>query len=804
MDRGFREVSTDQIRDSRSVSQRMIEKSMHMRALAYLSEVKASLLTQTIFEIGKSKKQVASLNKGLRHSRDHLEQQVEQRTKSLQESESRYQELYDHAPDMFVSVDAETGIILQCNRTLADNLGYARNEIIGRPIFDMYHPDCLPDVKKAFKAFTETGLVREAELQLKRKDGSRIVVMLNASAIRDENGRILHSSSTWRDITKRKRAEMLLAGQKQVLEMIAAGAHLPEILTALVHLIEAQSPGMLGSILLLDEDGVHVRQGAAPSLPAEFNAAVDGQPIGPSAGSCGTALYRRQAVFVEDIATDPLWENYKAAALPHGLHACWSTPIFDAGQRVLGSFAMYYRKPGLPQPEHLRLIDIATHIAAIAISRHREEGALRESEQRFREIAENIHEVFWMSDPDKRRMLYVSPAYEEIWGRSCQSLYDQPRSFLDAIHPEDRDRVIAAMPKQPEGGYDEQYRVVRPDGSIRWIHDHAFPVLDAQGKAYRVTGVAEDITERKLAEEALRQSQERLRNIIDGLGPNMFVGLLTTEGVVLEANQQALSAAGLKQEDVLGKPVEETYWFSYSEESKCKMRDSVARASRGEALRFDVQIRAAENQYIPLDFSIQPFLDDTGRVVLLVPSAIVITERKQAEAERQKFVMLADSSSEFIGMCDLDMKPHYVNPAGMRMVGLPDLAAACRVKVEDYFFPEDQRFIAEEFFPRVLRDGHGDVEIRLRHFQTGEPIWMFYYLFSVRDASGTTIGWATVSRDITKRKQAEEKIREQLDELLRWQAVMLGREQRVQQLKAEVNELLAAQAQPRRYTGPAS
>ncbi|MDG4583224.1 MAG: PAS domain S-box protein [Candidatus Competibacter sp.] len=137
-----------------------------------------------------------------------------------------------------------------------------------------------------------------------------------------------------------------------------------------------------------------------------------------------------------------------------------------------------------------------------------------------------------------------------------------------------------------------------------------------------------------------------------------------------------------------------------------------------------------------------------------------ITERKQAEDERKKFVMLADSSGEFIGMCDLDLQPLYVNPAGVRMVGLPDREAACRVKVQDYFFPEDQAFIQDEFFPRVLREGQGTVEIRLRHFQTGEPIWMSYYLFHVRDASGAVIGWATVSHDITERRRAEAALRE--------------------------------------------
>ena len=170
-----------------------------------------------------------------------------------------------------------------------------------------------------------------------------------------------------------------------------------------------------------------------------------------------------------------------------------------------------------------------------------------------------------------------------------------------------------------------------------------------------------------------------------------------------------------------------------------------------------------------------------------------------ARLQAERFRLLAESSSDFIGMCDLDMNPLYVNPAGRRMVGLPDMAAACRVKVQDYYFPEDQGFIAEEFFPRVLRDGHGDVEIRLRHFQTGEPIWMFYYLFSVRDASGTPVGWATVSRDITERRRAEAKLMEQIDELRRWQQAMLGREDRIIAVKQEVNELLAQLGQPPRY-----
>jgi len=138
---------------------------------------------------------------------ERLEELVEERTKQLKDSEEQYQDLYDNAPDMFVSVDAKTAEILVCNQTVATKLGYSKEDIVGQPIFDMYHPDCMENVHKAFKAFVETGEVHNEELQLKRKDGSKIDVSLNVTAVRDKEGRILHSRLAWRDITERKLAE---------------------------------------------------------------------------------------------------------------------------------------------------------------------------------------------------------------------------------------------------------------------------------------------------------------------------------------------------------------------------------------------------------------------------------------------------------------------------------------------------------------------------------------------------------------------------------------------------------------------
>lgn len=158
-----------------------------------------------------------------------------------------------------------------------------------------------------------------------------------------------------------------LAGQDKVLEMIDANAPLGEVLTSLVLLMEAQSPEMLCSVLLLSDDGDHIRHGAAPSLPDDYVKAIDGAPIGPKKGSCGTAMWRGKPVIVTDILADPLWEDYRDLASASGLGACWSTPILSGKGKVLGSFAMYYRQPRAPTGVEARLIEVATRLAGKAI-----------------------------------------------------------------------------------------------------------------------------------------------------------------------------------------------------------------------------------------------------------------------------------------------------------------------------------------------------------------------------------------------------------------------------------------------------
>ena len=130
------------------------------------------------------------------------------------------------------------------------------------------------------------------------------------------------------------------------------------------------------------------------------------------------------------------------------------------------------------------------------------DARLRASEERFRQLAEGIGDVFWMTDIENAQVIYVSPAYEAVWGRTCASWYESPRSRLEAVHPDDRGRVLqVAAGKQTRDGYDEEYRILRPDGAVRWVRDRAFPIRDKTGKVYRLAGIVEDITRRKLPEQ---------------------------------------------------------------------------------------------------------------------------------------------------------------------------------------------------------------------------------------------------------------------------------------------------------------
>ncbi len=305
--------------------------------------------------------------------------------------------------------------------------------------------------------------------------------------------------------------EALSLLHETVLGMIRAQAPLPKILEILCTDIEKQHLGLLCSVLLLDADGTTLRHGAAPSLPAEYSRAVDGAKIGPCAGSCGTAVYRKQSVVVSDIATDPLWADCRQVALPYGLRACWSTPIVSQDGKVLGTFAIYYRESRTPGAEHQRLITHATHLAGIAIEHDRAKTQLRAAEARYRTLVERLPAITYIAELGAGGPWhYVSPQIESMLGFSPAEWLADPMNWMNHIHPEDRDIALTAenLFQQTHELFQAEYRMCARDGRLLWFRDEGVSLHQTDGKGLLMQGVMYDITERKRLEDELRHSQK--------------------------------------------------------------------------------------------------------------------------------------------------------------------------------------------------------------------------------------------------------------------------------------------------------
>jgi PAS domain S-box-containing protein len=328
--------------------------------------------------------------------------------------------------------------------------------------------------------------------------------------LRDSNSELLGGVIVCRDITEVKEEEVFRAGQSRVLEMIAADAALADVLTSLVLLMEAQAEGLRCSILLLNRDGKHVRHGAAPNLPEAYVKAVDGAPIGPRNGSCGTAMYTRKPVVVTDVMTDPLWTDYRELAQICGLRACWSTPILSWQGDVLGSFAMYRQETRGPQPEETRLTEIATHIAGIAIDRQRQQEVLRERDARINLAAESADLAFWVLYPeegtawmsDKGRRIY---GFDSNLPLTCDLI-------LSRVHPDERAAVKAEYDRACalHGAFESEHRLLLPYGKTRWVIMRGRCLQDEHGNLLETIGVTLDVSPQKQAALQLQVQREEM------------------------------------------------------------------------------------------------------------------------------------------------------------------------------------------------------------------------------------------------------------------------------------------------------
>jgi len=421
------------------------------------------------------------------------------------------------------------------------------------------------------------------------------------------------------EIRLREIHEQRLELQQKILDGIARhrGA-LPEILTTIVQQVEAQRPDMIASILLLDDDRKHMRSGAAPGLPDAWNTAIDGVEIGPAAGSCGTAAFRNERVIVADIATDPLWVNYKEAALAFGLKACWSEPIHDAEGHVLGTFAMYYHTIRHPSDDDLQLIEHIASLTSIAIDncRNREQlGIVRRQQVELMETVRQSSDMIYVYSLNG----IITAANEAANATFGEQIIGKNISKI--VAPDQLQRALDMIQKKLTTGKSTVYEldIIDLHGQRHHLEINSSLVM-RDGKPVAINGIARDITTRKKAEKKLAL----LIQAIDASHESIMV--LDATGVIEFANP---SAAALYQ-----KPTDQIIGMSAAvlrggEHGDTTYNDIISTIKHGKIWNGEILFHSRDNNDRLIECRISPIMDEQGQVHHQICIDRDITEAKQ-------------------------------------------------------------------------------------------------------------------------------------------------------------------------------
>jgi PAS domain S-box-containing protein len=344
-----------------------------------------------------------------------------------------------------------------------------------------------------------------------------------------------------REQETQERTSRLIEEERRILELVAQNASLKRVLDSLTGAIERMAPGCFCSILLLDEDRLNLRAGSGGGLPDDYMQAVDGIPIGPDMGSCGSAAYRNQTVIVSDIATDYRWRTAKELPLRFGLRACWSVPIRDSKGQVLGAFAMYHQRIAAPHPQELAVVEAGAHLAGNVIERLTAERKLRESVERLQLAEEVAGFGIWERDL-QTGMMTLSPGAAAVSGLPRKGVQMKRSEVSQLIYREDRSLSAEASNRaiNMQGEYRIEFRVVLPDGSLRWCRSQGKVEFDGD-QPVRMIGAIIDIDKEKAMLEQLHQSAERMRRAEEAAGFGVWEVDIESQTITLSEGMLALN-----------------------------------------------------------------------------------------------------------------------------------------------------------------------------------------------------------------------------------------------------------------------
>ncbi|MEW8322586.1 MAG: PAS domain S-box protein [Candidatus Thiodiazotropha taylori] len=660
---------------------------------------------------------------GLLHNLQVQQVELEMQNRELREAQAEleltrdhYADLYDFAPVGYLTLDGK-GCVRECNLTATALLGEARQRLERNVPFGTY---VAQPSKSAFFRHLADGCRRPGqavavEVTLQRRNGEPRRVRLDSASYVDEEAGETLCRTVMTDITELKQTQQEVEhGQAELASLLnAAPAGIGLVRDRVFQWVSTRFLAMLGyneeELLGKNSRCIYPDGAEYERVGRDKYAQIRAEGV----GEIETRLRRKDGTIIDVLLR--------------------SAPL---------------------NPDDLGQGSIFT---ALDISeRKRFEEELRDSEQRFREVVENIQDVFWMTDPQSNQVFYINPAYEHVWGRSCESLYKNPRSFIDGVHPEDRPAFIREIENLAEGRYhDMEYRIVRPDGSERWLHDRAFPVHNANGEVYRVAGIIQDITQLHRSNTALRESEARFRSIFEHAAAGMATG--TPDGQFSEVNPALANMLGYTPEELVGKTIRE---ITHPDDWDAN-KDRINAVKEGKLSTYQLQKRYLKKDGTTLWVQLTSawVRNSEGQPLFWVALQQDITELKQTEAALQRnnneLRTLLDSIPSPVYFVDRELRYQRVNQAFLDCLGMSEQQVIGKTGAEllpstaaEGFMRGDRHVIENKQSHTEYEQAVPDASGRLRWFSTTKS--------PLTGPDGKAVGLVGICGEITELKRMAE------------------------------------------------
>ena len=710
-------------------------------------------------------------------ARQAAERELHAAQDALRESNDRIQRVLESITDGFIVLDSDWRFTYVNSRAeeILKPLQKTRAGLLGKSHWDEFPDTAGTPLEERFReAMTrQTGMVFENYYP-------PLKIWFELRLYPSPSGLTIY----FQDITRRKQAEAFLLAEKKVLALIARGESLQTVLDAVTRETEAMSTdGMICSVLLVDDEGERLLHGSAPSLPNSYNEGIHGVRIGPSVGSCGTAAYRRERVEVSDISNDPLWAEFKGLAAASGLAACCSTPIMSSDEQVLGTIAMYYQQPGGPTQHDSQLIELAGHLAGIAIERKTSEDARKRSEMRLRATFDQAAVGIAIAGLDGRFQEF-NAKFAAILGYPPGELRGQ--TFEDITYeddlPQTQTNVKQLLSGQiPDFTYEKRYR--RKDGSLVWCLCTVTLLKSFNDQEEQFIGVIEDISTRKAADEERLQ----LTSVMEKSLNEIYVFDISTLRFQY-VNRGALRNLGYSLDDMRQMtPLDIKPEFNAE-----RFQDLVAplRSGEREKIEFQTVHRRLNGSDYPVEVHLQQV--KSGKSIVFLAVILDITERLKAEStlrrSEEELRALANSIPQLAWMAHPDGHIFWYNRRWYDYTGTtPE-----QMQGWGWQSVQDPAILpaVTERWQHSLRTGEPfDMEFPLRGAD-GVFRWFLTRVNPLRDDDGKILRWFGTNTDVDEVRRITETLREETQtlELLNRAGTTIGSTLELQDLLQSVTD----------------